>query len=369
MATIRRLSDEDVRAIFECVHNNMLPPVHLQFQMVPVGPEGLRLSPPSYQFEGMNVKCRCMIGMCTFHSRYLSHSLDGLYVLMKPQKKKAHPSEQPKVPSLLVNYVMQDFPCATCPWSLSGPQFPQPTAIQQRYCYPKGDPEYSSRKGGALWTMYGADGKENLEYRLLHVYFSAKRAVNKGMTSDYSTPTKRVKTSPHEEFPARFPSSTPSPTFSPMPYSSESPPSPTISPIPYRSNFVSPFEQEHTFHPMPDNSPLRPRILAAESRDDDHSHGEHSMDDLDPFHFDMDTLSMQELEDACWNDFLLPPSDISHEDRLRSLALGLERVHSCAIEKIMQAPASEQASLVSLFASWARQVAHHPLSDPNCEQV
>ena len=38
-------------------------------------------------------------------------------------------------------------------WSLSGPQFPLPTAIQQRYCYPKGDPSYSSVKGGALWTI------------------------------------------------------------------------------------------------------------------------------------------------------------------------------------------------------------------------
>jgi hypothetical protein len=71
----------------------------------------------------------------------------------------------------------------TCPWSLSGPQFPQPTAIQQRYCYPKGRPEYSSHKGGALWTMYGPDGQEDVEFRLLHVYFSAKRAINKGVSS------------------------------------------------------------------------------------------------------------------------------------------------------------------------------------------
>lgn len=78
---------------------------------------------------------------------------------------------------------MENIPPETCPWSLSGPQFPQPTAIQQRYCYPKGRPEYSSRKGGALWTMYGADGKEDVEFRLLHVYFSAKRAINKGMSS------------------------------------------------------------------------------------------------------------------------------------------------------------------------------------------
>ena len=78
---------------------------------------------------------------------------------------------------------MKDIPDEVCPWSLSGPQFPQPTAIQQRYCYPKGSADYSSRKGGALWTMYGPEGRENLDYRLLHVYFSAKRAVNKGISA------------------------------------------------------------------------------------------------------------------------------------------------------------------------------------------
>jgi hypothetical protein len=52
MATIRRLSDDDVRAVFEAVHDNRQPPTHLQFQIVPVGPEGLKLSPPSFEFEG-----------------------------------------------------------------------------------------------------------------------------------------------------------------------------------------------------------------------------------------------------------------------------------------------------------------------------
>jgi hypothetical protein len=88
----------------------------------------------------------------------LTHSLfseDGLYILLKPlqKKKSTHASDQPKVPSKLMDCLMPNVPDANCPWSLSGPQFPQPTAIQQRYCYPKGDPMYSSQKGGALWTM------------------------------------------------------------------------------------------------------------------------------------------------------------------------------------------------------------------------
>lgn len=86
-----------------------------------------------------------------------------------------------RTPSHLVDLLMDPVPPETSPWSLSGPQFPPPTAIQQRYCYPKGRREYSNRKGGALWTMYGTDGQEDLEFRLLHVYFSAKRAVNKGV--------------------------------------------------------------------------------------------------------------------------------------------------------------------------------------------
>jgi hypothetical protein len=114
---------------------------------------------------------------------------DGLYVLLKPEKKrKANapagtvPSvSTAKVPAHLAQYLIPDVPPETCPWSLSGPQFPTPTAIQQRYCYPKGDPAYSCRKGGALWTMYDVNKKEDMEFRLLHVYFSAKRAVNRGI--------------------------------------------------------------------------------------------------------------------------------------------------------------------------------------------
>jgi hypothetical protein len=87
------------------------------------------------------------------------HQTDGLYILLKPQKKKKslEAFNHTKVPSNLMTCVMPDIPPPNCPWSLSGPQFPQPTAIQQRYCYPKGDADYSSQKGGALWTMVRFD--------------------------------------------------------------------------------------------------------------------------------------------------------------------------------------------------------------------
>jgi hypothetical protein len=54
MTTMRRLSDDDVRAIFESLHENKRPPSHLSFQIVPVGANGLKLSPPSFEFEGMH---------------------------------------------------------------------------------------------------------------------------------------------------------------------------------------------------------------------------------------------------------------------------------------------------------------------------
>jgi hypothetical protein len=121
----------------------------------------------------------------------VSFLADGLYVLLRPAKKrKQGADDQPKVPRHLRHLVMEDDLPEVCPWSLSGPQFPQPTAIQQRYCYPKGRADYSKQKGGALWTMYAADGKEDVEYRLLHVYYSAKRATNKNIPTSDDGPVK-----------------------------------------------------------------------------------------------------------------------------------------------------------------------------------
>lgn len=105
-------------------------------------------------------------------------------MLLRPQsKKKTVPI--PEAPPHLQDLVLPTIPAENCAWSLSGPQFPinnKAGSLQQRYCYPKGRPEYSSYKGGALWTIRGPDGKEENEYRLLHVYQSQKRAANKGVT-------------------------------------------------------------------------------------------------------------------------------------------------------------------------------------------
>lgn len=169
MATIRRLSDEDVKAVFDCVHNNRPPPADLPFHLVNVGPNGLKLSPPSFEFEGTTrpsgPSCRWEAFLVAYYFTFLLCSniypcvqinailflcfwLDGLYVLLRPIKKRGKkdkdapvepvdPLSHPSIPSNLMDQVMTEYPTGTCPWSLSGPQFPQPTAIQQRYCYPK----------------------------------------------------------------------------------------------------------------------------------------------------------------------------------------------------------------------------------------
>ena len=87
---------------------------------------------------------------------------DGLYVLLKPLKKNKNkvyeqltsmcPEKDPRIPSNLKPFVFKETLEEDMPWSLSGPQFQKPCQIQQRYCYPKGDPDYSSIKGGSLWT-------------------------------------------------------------------------------------------------------------------------------------------------------------------------------------------------------------------------
>lgn len=115
--------------------------------------------------------------------------IDGIYVLLRPNSNKnLKKYGPPAIPSHVAHFKIEEMPLEQCQWSLSGPQFPTPTAIQQRYCYPKGNPAYASEKGGALWTMYDRDAKEDDEFRLLHVYFSEKRAANKSITNKASAP-------------------------------------------------------------------------------------------------------------------------------------------------------------------------------------
>ena len=51
MSSIQRLAEADVRAIFDSLHGAHPPPEDLKFQIIPVGPSGLKLSPPAIEFD------------------------------------------------------------------------------------------------------------------------------------------------------------------------------------------------------------------------------------------------------------------------------------------------------------------------------
>ncbi len=94
-------SVDDVKVIFNCLFKNKCPPERLRFKIVVVGSNGMKLSPPSFEFE------------------------DGLYVLLKPLKKIngrditcKEPDKDPRIPSNLTSYVFHDQPEENCPWSL-----------------------------------------------------------------------------------------------------------------------------------------------------------------------------------------------------------------------------------------------------------
>lgn len=291
--SVRRLADADVRAIFESLHHHKAPPEHLSFKIVTVGNTGLKLSPPSLEFE------------------------DGLYVLLRPQsKKKSNDQPQPKAPAHLQHLVepvalIED---ETCPWSLSGPQFPQPTAIQQRYCYPKGRAAYASFKGGALWTMYDANGKEDLEFRLLHVYFSAKRAINRQQSTAVSFKKPRVI--------SRRTVSAPASTISRDTLSTPPPPR------------LSPMAEEWL---LPPASP----VVQCKSEEPD--------DFLSPL-----TMHSQWLDEDDW---------LLTANHTQSLDETLEHVTFQLHEQIRSSQEEDRPAKVAALAQWARQLAADPFPD------
>ena len=132
----------------------------------------------------------------------------GLFVLLPPQKSKNGVSGKKKKGNVvedrkdaeailsphLHHLIAKEIPSATCPWNLSGPQFPKPTSLQQRYCYPRGSKEYSKGRAAALWTAYDTNGVEKTDFRLLHVYTSEKRGnSNVDGHTEESGPDKRAK--------------------------------------------------------------------------------------------------------------------------------------------------------------------------------
>ena len=199
-----------------------------------------------------------------------------------------------------------------------------------------------------------------MEYRLLHVYFSAKRAVNKGVKVSPSSavsprPAKRAKTrtgplSPSHAFVNRADD---------VSFASGVAQSGTLESL---STYVTPDVSDFgRFHPVPSvpGTP-RPRGFFPASSGAFAGHGH----ELDSFQFDMmEEPTLNELE-SCWNDPLVPNIIDQDSNRIRSFAAKLDQIHESIKECIlMAAQDSEQGHLVSLVSDWAKQVALSPLGD------
>ena len=308
----RGLTDEEIRNIFEVLYQatnsgntNAKSSLPIPFQIVPCGPQCEKLSPPPYAFpNGLYVLLRpspisnviCdgpKYGRCKHRTPSKSstsvNTVEGTTHSKKRDYDSAETKSQPQIPAHLHPYpiwtsttmssdrsdaanVTPDTGLHTaatttttaissssslssidCKWRLSGPQFPPPTAIQQRYCYPIPtvtsnasstaatvnidiDPitaassaammatsKYCDSTGGALYTMYSATtGKELLDYRLLHVYYSSKRAGNKGVVSQRQSPSNSTTVSGYTTPFVRTIQSSPSLTMLPWPSSRKS---------------------------------------------------------------------------------------------------------------------------------------------------
>ena len=163
MATVRRLADNEVESVLNCFYGtartirtaSKVPP----FKVVLVSHKGMKLSPPCKQFE------------------------NGLYVLVRPEMKMSftevlHKFVPPHLRSLVYfNHFVDQGSCENCSWNLSGPQFQSPCPYQQRYCYPKGDQEYSFKKGGALWTKVRSLTRNSLSTYLIFLILSCRSMV------------------------------------------------------------------------------------------------------------------------------------------------------------------------------------------------
>jgi hypothetical protein len=88
-ATVRRMPNEDVRAIFESLHQHAPLPAHLKFKVVMGVLNGKRLSPPPFEYEGMKMYqlCICFLRLARFfvYANLISHSLALFFAIQNTQ--------------------------------------------------------------------------------------------------------------------------------------------------------------------------------------------------------------------------------------------------------------------------------------------
>ena len=326
--------------------------------------------------------------------------------MLKPDKPKKGKSKElyirPEIPPHLAHLKMETKLSKNCKWSLSGPQFPKPTAIQQRYCYPEGNDAYAATKGGSLWTMFNRDGNEDKEYRLLHVYYSTKRAnnvttkenpkrkketvrVKTGMKKQRRSTSKTAKCS---RLPEEFPSSRAKeteifrrPSEHVLSNTESMLPDSVDFDLPKHGSFESNFEG-HKIYPVPsillddENMSLAPDqtlfdhpyiFEESESVNIEENQVQHVSNTTREFNFmvgvPLVTSSLVTKEPNIGktvdvSDCFLEMDDASPENLMQKLSA----VHKKIIyEWIGCRPSSERGQLVSVVANWARSVSRSPL--------
>jgi hypothetical protein len=179
------------------------------------------------------------------------------------------------------------------------------------------------------------------------VYFSAKRAVNKGV---------RLRPGPDAMFQRQLKrtkrSDTPPLIFGLHTFDNLSVDDPFNQVTPEIDDFGR-------FHPIPGNSnsssPVVPRTINASVQ---------SITDFDAFEIDIDGQCLEE-DSYSWEDPAVPNAcGDSHDSssRIFHFAAKMEQIHESIKKCILNAARdSEQAHLVSLVSSWAKQVAASPL--------
>lgn len=238
--------------------------------------------------------------------------------------------------------------------------------------------------------MYNAEGKEDDEYRLLHVYYSVKRASNregekkKGRKRAKRSPKSSPHSSPMRNFgpPAMFHS--PNTTGSSSTMSSIYERSPMLSPqrsvdltnfwprAEIRQSYISPindvgsrsFQAEVTDElSMSHSSASIPAPMASPFRRPIHTDTLGST--VSPLQRSSNGVSaavkLPEDYSDLWNEPILSYDEDEHEEY--SFSSQLQDVGCTIRERILHAPAQEQSNLMSQMSEWARKLADHPLAD------
>ncbi len=152
MELSRCLSRDEAKSIFSCIRNNVRPPKSLRFRIIVVPNDALKLSPPAFDYEGeynqdFALSAQWLVSLVGWISCCRSFLMpDGIYVVVRAERET--PIE---IPSNLIDMVLPDSELAlkpSCQWSISGPQNSRSHRMNQRYCYPRGQRDYSRNRGG-----------------------------------------------------------------------------------------------------------------------------------------------------------------------------------------------------------------------------